>query len=91
MTPTETTVSAICAGILGLDRVGVDDDLFDLGSDSHQAVLVALEIEHVFSVDLPLEILESSANVRALAAWIDARRARSAPPAAGRGAPVSDD
>lgn len=71
MTLTETRVSAICAEILGLERLELDDDLFELGSDSHQAVLVALEIEAVFEVSLPLEILETTATARALAAWVD--------------------
>lgn len=71
MTPTETRVSTICAEVLGLEHVELDDDLYELGSDSHQAVLVALEIESVFQVSLPLEVLETTANVRALATWID--------------------
>ena len=71
MTPTEKKVSAICAGILGLDDVDANDDLFDLGSDSHQAVLVALEIERSFHVKLPLQVMETSARIRTLSTWID--------------------
>lgn len=78
MPPTESRLSAICADILGVERVELDDDLFELGSDSHQAVLVALEIEAVFDVSLPLEVLETRATARALATWVDAQRARPA-------------
>ena len=79
MTPTEVKVAALCAGILGLERVEVDDELFDLGSDSHQAVLVALDIERVFQVDLPIEVMEQSPTVRMLAAWIDGQPMRHRP------------
>jgi len=75
LTTTQACVAAICAQILGLERIELDDDLYGLGSDSHQAVLVALEIESVFDVNLPLEVMESTATVRALAAWVDAQRA----------------
>lgn len=80
MTPTEAKVAALCADVLGLERVEVDDDLYDIGSDSHQAVLVALDIERVFQVDLPIEVMEQSPNVRTLAAWIDAQPTRHCPP-----------
>ena len=72
---TERRVAAICADVLGLVHVGDDEDLYELGGDSHQAVLIALELERVFEVDLPLEMMESSATARALAAWIDDQRA----------------
>lgn len=82
MNPTEARVSAICAQTLGVERVELDDDLFELGGDSHQAVLVALELEAVFDVNLPLEVMETTATARALAAWVEAQRARPATPGA---------
>ncbi len=76
-TSTQAEVSAICAEVLGLAQVGLDDDLYELGGDSQQAVLIALRIEASLPVELPLEVMESSANVRAIAAWIDAELCRS--------------
>lgn len=75
LTPIQAEVSAICAEVLGLTQVGLDDDLYELGGDSQQAVLIALRIEAFLPVELPLEVMESSANVRAIAAWIDAEMA----------------
>ena len=88
-TPTQAKVSAICAEVLGLTRVGLDDDLYDLGGDSQQAVLIALHIEASMPVELPLEVMESSANVRAIAAWIDAELGRR--PRRGGAPPGIDD
>lgn len=64
----ERQVAIICAEVLGLDRIGLDDDLYELGGDSQQAVLIALLIEGCLPVELPLEVMESRANVRAIAA-----------------------
>lgn len=75
-TPIQAQVSAICADALGLITVGLDDDLFELGADSQQAVLIAVRIEASLPVELPLEVMESSANVRAIAAWIEAELRR---------------
>lgn len=72
LTTTQAEVSAICTEVLGLVQVGLDDDLYELGGDSQQAVMIALRIEASLPVELPLEVMESSANVRAIAAWIDA-------------------
>jgi non-ribosomal peptide synthase protein (TIGR01720 family) len=39
-TPTEQTLAAIWADVLGLDRVGPDDSFFDLGGDSILGILI---------------------------------------------------
>ena len=72
MSPLETRVTEICERVLGTSGISLDDDFYVLGIDSQQAVLVALEIEKTFTVDLPLEVMESSANVRALTVWLEA-------------------
>ncbi|WP_237481371.1 acyl carrier protein [Lichenibacterium dinghuense] len=89
MTPTQARVTAICADVLGLVHLDLDDDLYEVGSDSHQAVLVALEIESAFSVEMPIELMEGSANVRALAAWVDERLSADAAPSPRGAAPGS--
>lgn len=39
-TPIEQILAAVWAGVLGLDRVGIDDNFFDLGGDSISSVRV---------------------------------------------------
>lgn len=75
---TQDLVASICAEVLGLARVGLDDDLYELGGDSQQAVLIALRIESALPVELPLEVMERNANVRAIATWIDVELGRHA-------------
>jgi acyl carrier protein len=71
---TERQVAEVFAKVLDLQYVLSDDDIFSLGGDSFEAVLIALELEHLFQVSFPVEILEDSKNVRTLATWIDSQR-----------------
>jgi acyl carrier protein len=73
---TERQVAQIFAEILELQWVSPEDDIFKLGGDSFEAVRIALELEHRFDIELPVELLESAARVRDLAAWIDSHGGR---------------
>jgi len=72
---TERTVAQIFAKMLELELqwVSADDDIFMLGGDSFEALRIALELERVFNIALPAELLESGGRVRYVAAWIDAQ------------------
>jgi acyl carrier protein len=71
---TERKVAEVYARILELKWVTREDDIFSLGGDSVQAVRIALELERLFDIQLPIELLESDGRVRDIAAWIDAER-----------------
>ncbi|WP_155768379.1 AMP-binding enzyme, partial [Mycobacterium colombiense] len=51
-TPTEETLAAIYAQVLGLDRVGVDDSFFDLGGDSLSAMRVIAAVNSALDAHL---------------------------------------
>jgi acyl carrier protein len=71
MTGTESRIARICASMLELDFVGAEDDIYTLGCDSLQAVNIAIAIEREFNVGLPLQVMESSGQIKQVAAWID--------------------
>ncbi|HEV8016004.1 MAG TPA: phosphopantetheine-binding protein [Stellaceae bacterium] len=71
MTPTEQRVAAIFAEFIGVAIVTQDDDLFSLGGDSHHLVLIALELEYEFSIEMPVDTLGELGTVAKAAAWID--------------------
>ena len=72
---TEARVARVFADLLEIRVVGADDDFFQLGGDSFVAAQVALELERVFGVPVPTDVVEAVSTVRGLAAWIDVRKA----------------
>ncbi|NUT32223.1 MAG: SDR family oxidoreductase [Hamadaea sp.] len=57
---------------VGVERIGVEDDFFDLGGNSLFAVQLVARISHRFSVEVSAALLFDSRNVRTLAGAIEA-------------------
>jgi amino acid adenylation domain-containing protein len=70
-TPTEQRVSAIVASLLGLERVGVNDNFFYLGGNSLFGTQVIARLRDAFNVDLPLLKLFDHPTVADLAAEVE--------------------
>ncbi|MBV9787370.1 MAG: amino acid adenylation domain-containing protein, partial [Chloroflexi bacterium] len=66
-TPVEEVLARIWAEVLGLDRVGMDDNFFDLGGHSLQANLLLSRVRDAFQVSLPLQTMFESTTVAVLA------------------------
>ena len=79
-TPAQELLAGIFAEILGVDRVGADDDFFELGGHSLLATQVISRIRGAFSVDLPFRALFDQPTVRALAEAVDGMTAGDAVP-----------
>ncbi|MBU9763103.1 non-ribosomal peptide synthetase, partial [Mycobacterium sp. TNTM28] len=70
-TPTEKTVAEVFAEVLGLDRVGLDDDFFVLGGDSLIAIRVSARLQAALGKDVPVRYLFDAPTVGRLAACLD--------------------
>jgi acyl carrier protein len=68
---TEHIVARIYADVLALPRTELDANFFDSGGTSLQAMRVISRITAAFGVRLPVRLLYSAADVRAVAARID--------------------
>ncbi|MDX1513346.1 MAG: non-ribosomal peptide synthetase [Gammaproteobacteria bacterium] len=69
--PLEARLQSIWAEILGIDRVGLDDNFFLLGGDSLQAVELFLRIEKELRCPLPVAALFEAGSVAEMATLIE--------------------
>ncbi|MFI0487359.1 non-ribosomal peptide synthase/polyketide synthase [Actinomadura sp. 9N215] len=67
----ELALAAIWREVLGVDRVGVDDDFFELGGHSLLATQVAVRLRTRLGVDLPLAALFEAPSLGGLAARVE--------------------
>jgi acyl carrier protein len=67
----EAKLAVIWAQVLGLKRVGINDDFFELGGHSLLATQVMARLHEAFRVELPLRSLFEAPTVAALAEQIE--------------------
>ncbi|MGW4098909.1 amino acid adenylation domain-containing protein, partial [Mycobacterium sp. NPDC004974] len=79
-TPTEKTVAEVFTEVLGLDRVGLDDDFFALGGDSLIATRVCARLQSALGRDVPVRYLFDAPAVGRLADYLDRNQGRAARP-----------
>src|SRR5690606_37438524 len=70
-TPIEEIVADIFADLLGVDRVGVDDDFFGLGGNSLVATQVAARLSKALNTEIGVRALFEAPTVGALAARVE--------------------
>jgi FkbH-like protein len=71
--PLEASLAEIWSSILGVERVGVRDDFFELGGWSLLAVHLFIEIEKTFGQSLPLTTLLTAPTIEKLAMALENR------------------
>ena len=83
-TPTEEAIAGIWSRVLGVEKVGVLSDFFEMGGESLRAMRVLSQIRRSFDVELPIaSLINAQATVAALAAEVDAALWLRANPAEG--------
>ena len=69
----ERRLAAFWTELLGVDKVGAEDNFFDLGGHSLIAVRLFAQVKSVFAVDFPISILFEAPTIRKCAALIAER------------------
>ncbi|MET8801014.1 amino acid adenylation domain-containing protein, partial [Nocardia sp. NPDC004568] len=70
-TPIEEIVAGVFADILGIERVGADDDFFDLGGNSLIATQVAARLGKALDTTVPVRALFEASTVAGLAVRVE--------------------
>jgi acyl carrier protein len=73
-TEVETRIAVVWQQLLGIDRVGIHDNFFDLGGHSLVAIQVVSRLRDDFSVDLSVEGLFDSPTVAGVAGLVEQLR-----------------
>lgn len=84
-TETEKTLGALWAELLGVESVGPEDDVFDLGAHSLMAMRAIARIREAFGVDIALRNLFEHPTIGALAGVIEGLAAVTRAPGRGGG------
>ncbi|MEW5930137.1 MAG: amino acid adenylation domain-containing protein, partial [Gemmatimonadota bacterium] len=79
-TATEEVLAGIWAGVLGVERVGVEESFFELGGHSLLGMQVVSRVRDAFGAEVPLRALFEAPTVAALAGRIEALRGAAAAP-----------
>jgi amino acid adenylation domain-containing protein len=66
-TDMEQSQAAIWSDVLGIERIGIDDNFFDLGGDSLSAALLFARTARQTGRDIPLALLFSGPTIREVA------------------------
>ncbi|QKT12788.1 non-ribosomal peptide synthetase [Rhodococcus sp. W8901] len=90
VTPIEQTVAIVLSEVLGVDRVGLDDDFFELGGNSLIATQVVSRLGSALDTRVPVRVMFEASTVERLAAAVGSltqdrtRRPLTASPRPGR-------
>ena len=71
-TPLEALLADVWAQVLGLERVGIDDDFFELGGHSLAAVTLASRLQTALSAPVTVNAVFNAPSVSAFAALVQA-------------------
>ncbi|ATH92008.1 non-ribosomal peptide synthetase [Bacillus glycinifermentans] len=70
-TATEAHLAALWEEVLGIEKIGADDNFFESGGHSLKAMTLIWRIRKEWGTEVPLRELFRYPTVRGLAAWID--------------------
>ncbi|MFI6868167.1 non-ribosomal peptide synthase/polyketide synthase [Nocardia sp. NPDC050406] len=80
VTTVERAIAEVFAQVLGVERVGLDDDFFGLGGNSLVATRISARLAESLDTDVPVRLLFEHPTVAGLAGSLGTGAARTRPP-----------
>ncbi len=74
VTQIEQIVSGIWAAFFGYEKIGVNDDFFDLGGDSLKAIAIVSKINKKFDTNVPISVLFNQLTVKGIGAYLESQK-----------------
>ncbi len=71
-TPVEQQLAEIWSSMLGVERIGVNNNFFDLRGNSLLATQLVSTVREQFQIELPLRVIFDSPTIAGIAKYIDA-------------------
>ncbi|MFZ0998812.1 MAG: phosphopantetheine-binding protein, partial [Candidatus Sulfotelmatobacter sp.] len=75
-TALQNVLSTLWASSLGIERVGIEDDFFELGGASVVATQIVSRLRQMFQMDLPAILLFETPTIEKLAQYMIEHEAR---------------
>jgi len=75
-TALQEVLSTVWASSLGIEKVGIDDDFFELGGASVVATQIVSRLRQMFQMDLPAVLLFDTPTIEKLARYMIEHEAR---------------
>jgi acyl carrier protein len=72
----QEVVLNVWTGILGTEKIGIEDDFFELGGDSVLATQIISQLRDMFRMDLPPIVMFEAPTIEKLANYMIANEAR---------------
>src|SRR5271154_1433946 len=69
-TPLQEVLLSVWTHILGMEKIGIEDDFFELGGDSVLATQIVSRLREMFRMDLPLIVLFDAPTIEKLAQYM---------------------
>jgi acyl carrier protein len=70
-TPQEKILADIWSEVLGIERVGIDENFFALGGHSLLATQIIHRINQTFQVDLPMRVIFDESTIAGLSLLVE--------------------
>nr|WP_296779895.1 non-ribosomal peptide synthetase [Rhodococcus sp. (in: high G+C Gram-positive bacteria)] len=71
VSPVEVVVAGVFAEVLGVERVGLDDDFFELGGNSLVATQLVSRVGAVLGVRVPVRVVFEASSVEGVASLVE--------------------